>query len=112
MEPEIILDFSIAEINGWIVVYSGIHTENNMPIDAFILWVKEREQDIEELIASIREMVIQEDSSVQFTSSRVVLTTKENISVMGSIITINSIPVVKKLINIIENQDDIEKDFK
>lgn len=108
-EPQILIDLGLAEVNGWIVVYSGIHIEQNMPIDEFITWIKTREEDIHTLIEAIREFLRGFDTPAELFSSRVVLTTMEDVSVMGSILIVDSVPAAKELMKVLDS--DIQINF-
>ena len=102
-ELEIIADTSLIEL-GWIVFYSGIHIELDMPLHLFIRWLVDREKEMLDVAEEIKKECesIEEDVSVKYSS--VTLNDLEGINVLGLIITVNPPRWAEKVIKLIEKK--------
>lgn len=102
-ELEIIADTSLIEL-GWIVFYSGIHIELDMPLHTFIRWLVDREKEMLDVAEEIKKECesIEEEVSVQYNS--VTLNDLEGINVLGLIITVNPPQFANKIIKLIQKK--------
>lgn len=102
-ELEIIADTSLIDL-GWIVFYSGINIELDMPIHVFIRWLVDREKEMIDVAEEIKKECESTGDGITAQYSSVTLNELEGINVLGLIITINPPSLAKKVIKLIEKK--------
>ena len=100
-ELEIIADTSLIDL-GWIVLYSGIHIELDMPLHAFIRWLVDREKEMLDVAEEIKKECEAAGKGVSAQYSSVTLNDLEGVNVLGLIITTSPPYVAKKIIKLIQ----------
>ena len=106
-ELEIIASLDLAYL-GWIALYSGIQIKMDQPLQEFITWLDEREEDMLFTARHFEELAkeVNEESSVSYGS--VTMNEVEGINVLGLLIRVHPPYVALQITQEFKNRKQIK----